>query len=124
MTQQNISILGATGSIGASTLDVIARHPDRYRVIALTANRDVDTLARQCAAFSPRYAVMADSDAAAQLRVRLRDASPGVEVLGGPEAQAGEALTARIRAGLDSIAAAAPAANTASRLNRMAACAG
>jgi 1-deoxy-D-xylulose-5-phosphate reductoisomerase len=83
-----ITILGATGSIGASTLDVIARHPDRYRVIALTANRDVDTLARQCAAFSPRYAVMADSDAAAQLRVRLRDASPGVEVLGGPEALA------------------------------------
>ena len=86
-----ITILGATGSIGASTLDVISRHPDRYRVVALTANRDVDTLARQCAEFRPRYAVMADSDAAAMLRTRLRDTAPDVEVLAGPQALAGVA---------------------------------
>ena len=84
-----ITILGATGSIGASTLDVISRHPDRYRVVALTANRDVDTLARQCAEFSPRFAVMADTDAAERLRTRLQAESPGVEVLGGPAALAG-----------------------------------
>ena len=83
-----ITILGATGSIGASTLDVISRHPERYRVIALTANRNVDTLARQCAEFSPRFAVMAECDAAETLRIRLREASPGVEVLSGPDALA------------------------------------
>jgi 1-deoxy-D-xylulose-5-phosphate reductoisomerase len=87
-TAAGITILGATGSIGASTLDVIARHPQRYRVVALTANRDVDTLARQCAEFRPRYAVMADTDAAEQLRRRLREESPGVEVLGGADALA------------------------------------
>ena len=87
-TAAGITILGATGSIGASTLDVIARHPQRYRVVALTANRDVDTLARQCAEFRPRYAVMADTDAAEQLRARLREESPDVEVLGGADALA------------------------------------
>jgi len=83
-----ITILGATGSIGASTLDVISRHPEHYRVVALTANRDVDTLARQCAEFQPRFAVMADTDAAERLRRRLREQAPDVDVLGGPDALA------------------------------------
>ena len=83
-----ITILGATGSIGASTLDVISRHPERYRVVALTANRDVDSLARQCAEFHPRFAVMADTDAAERLRRRLREQAPDVDVLGGPDALA------------------------------------
>ena len=58
-----ITILGATGSIGLSTLDVVARHPDRFRVAALTAHTDVDALARLCERFQPRFAVMADGSA-------------------------------------------------------------
>ncbi|MCL2875386.1 MAG: 1-deoxy-D-xylulose-5-phosphate reductoisomerase [Betaproteobacteria bacterium] len=69
---QKITILGATGSIGASTLDVISRHPERYSVFALTACRAADRLAELCLRFSPRYAVMADGDAAKELRNLLQ----------------------------------------------------
>ncbi|GMQ87150.1 MAG: 1-deoxy-D-xylulose-5-phosphate reductoisomerase [Gammaproteobacteria bacterium] len=84
--QLAIAILGATGSIGLSTLDVISRNSDRYRVIALTANRDVDRLLEQCLTHQPLYAVLADADAADDLRRRLHDKAPDIEVLGGPEA--------------------------------------
>jgi 1-deoxy-D-xylulose-5-phosphate reductoisomerase len=84
--QQGITLLGATGSIGISTLDVIQRNPDRYRIVALTAWRDVDGLLAQCLAHRPRYAVMADATAAEQLRERLRPRLPETEVLGGAEA--------------------------------------
>ncbi|MFN2328664.1 MAG: 1-deoxy-D-xylulose-5-phosphate reductoisomerase [Chromatocurvus sp.] len=70
---QQITILGSTGSIGVSTLDVIARHPDRFSVYALTASTSVDALYEQCCRFRPRFAVMADADAAAVLERRLRD---------------------------------------------------
>jgi 1-deoxy-D-xylulose-5-phosphate reductoisomerase len=83
-----ITILGATGSIGLSTLDVVARHPDRFRVTALTANTDVDTLAAQCERFQPRFAVMADPSAAERLLTVLRVRAPDVQVLGGQEALA------------------------------------
>jgi 1-deoxy-D-xylulose-5-phosphate reductoisomerase len=83
-----ITILGATGSIGLSTLDVIARHPDRFRVVALTAHTDVDALARQCEQFHPRLAVMADPSAAERLLTVLRARAPEVQVLGGQEALA------------------------------------
>ena len=85
MKPQGITILGATGSIGVSTLDVVGRNPDRYRVVALTANRDIDGLFRQCMEHKPRYAVMADNDAAEQLRQRLCDQAPDIEVLAGAE---------------------------------------
>ncbi len=85
MKPQGITILGATGSIGVSTLDVVARNPARYRVVALTANRDIDGLLRQCLAHKPRYAVMADTDAAEQLAQRLRDQAADIEVLAGAE---------------------------------------
>ncbi len=78
-----ITILGATGSIGASTLDVIARHSDAFRVVALTANRNVERLLEHCRRFRPAYAVMADSPSAAALRERLRDESIATEVLEG-----------------------------------------
>jgi 1-deoxy-D-xylulose-5-phosphate reductoisomerase len=81
-----ITILGATGSIGLSTLDVVARHPDRFRVVALTAHTDVDTLAAQCERFHPRFAVMADPSAAERLLTVLRVRAPEVQVLGGQEA--------------------------------------
>jgi len=81
-----ITILGATGSIGVSTLDVVSRYPDRFRVVALTAHTDVDTLAAQCRQFLPQYAVMADPAAAEQLERRLRESVPGVRVLAGSDA--------------------------------------
>ena len=68
---KGVTVLGSTGSIGVSSLDVIARHPDRYRIIALTANRDVDGLLGQCLQWQPRYAVMSDADAAQRLSERL-----------------------------------------------------
>lgn len=69
---QQITILGSTGSIGVSTLDVITRHPDRFSAYALTASTSVDVLYEQCCRFQPRFAVMADADAAAALEARLR----------------------------------------------------
>jgi 1-deoxy-D-xylulose-5-phosphate reductoisomerase len=83
---RRIVILGATGSIGASTLDVVARHPDRYAVLALTAHRDAEQLARLCLRHSPRYAVMADEGAAKELRRLLREESCPTEALGGADA--------------------------------------
>ena len=79
----NITILGSTGSIGTSTLDVVARHPDRFRVIALTANRQADLLFRQCRQFKPSYAVLLDEGSALQLRKLLREAGLSTEVLTG-----------------------------------------
>ena len=69
--KKGVTLLGATGSIGTSTLDVLARHPDRYRVEALTAHRDVTGMAALCNRFRPRYAVMADSGAASELATLL-----------------------------------------------------
>jgi 1-deoxy-D-xylulose-5-phosphate reductoisomerase len=71
MKAQGISILGATGSIGDSTLDVIARNADRFRVVALTARQNVNKLAEQCARFDARLAVIADPDLAADLEKAL-----------------------------------------------------
>jgi 1-deoxy-D-xylulose-5-phosphate reductoisomerase len=78
-----VTVLGSTGSIGRSTLDVLARHPGRFRAVALTANRDVDGLAAQCLGVRPDYAVMADSAAAAALRDRLAGAGLPTRVLHG-----------------------------------------
>jgi len=80
---QLITILGSTGSIGVNTLDVIARNPDRYKVFALTANRNVDLLQQQCETFKPVFAVMQDEDAVGQLRQVL--SGSGIEVLSGVE---------------------------------------
>ena len=84
---QWVSVLGSTGSIGTSTLDVLGQHPGRYRVYALAANRSVDTLLAQCLAHRPRYAVLADADAAQQLAAKL-PAELDTEVLQGEEALA------------------------------------
>jgi 1-deoxy-D-xylulose-5-phosphate reductoisomerase len=81
---KKITILGSTGSIGVSTLDVIARHPDRFEVFALSANSRVEELAQQCKKFQPRYAVMPESnDAASQLSKLLRELGLKTEVLTG-----------------------------------------
>jgi 1-deoxy-D-xylulose-5-phosphate reductoisomerase len=80
-----VTLLGSTGSIGVNTLDVLARHPDRFRVIALTANTRVEQLAEQCVRFQPQYAVMADADAATRLHRELQTAAPDVQVLSGAD---------------------------------------
>lgn len=68
---QQITILGSTGSVGVSTLDVIARHPDRYSVYALTAQSKVEELAQQCARFKPQVAVVGSAEAAGKLQLLL-----------------------------------------------------
>jgi 1-deoxy-D-xylulose-5-phosphate reductoisomerase len=83
---QNITILGATGSIGVSTLDVIARHPDRYRIYALSAHSKVDDLAKQCARFQPKVAVVGSAQAASTLEALLKKAGIATDVLWGEEA--------------------------------------
>ena len=83
-----ITLLGATGSIGASTLDVIARHPDRFRLFAVTASSSVDALLRICARFRPRFAVIADEGRAGELRDGLRAAGLSTVGLGGSAALA------------------------------------
>lgn len=80
---QRITILGSTGSIGTSTLDVVARHPGKFRIIALTANSRVDLLFQQCRQFKPDFAVMLDEAAAIKLRQRVREAGLVTEVLSG-----------------------------------------
>ncbi len=84
MTAQRICVLGSTGSIGVNTLDVLARHPGRYEVFALSAQRRIDELAQQCRVHRPRYAVVPDASAASRLRALL--AGQGVEVLDGEAA--------------------------------------
>jgi 1-deoxy-D-xylulose-5-phosphate reductoisomerase len=91
-----IAILGATGSIGVSTLDVVARHAERFRVIALTAHTDVETLAAQCERFRPFVAVMADVAAAERLSKILRFRAPEVDVQAGAEALAAVACRADV----------------------------
>ena len=84
--KQNITILGSTGSIGVSTLDVVARHPDKFSIFALTAAVQVDALLAQCQRFSPRYAVMSSPAHAQQLREKARALGLALEVLQGPAA--------------------------------------
>ena len=83
---QNLTILGSTGSIGVSTLDVIRRHPQRYRVVALCAQSQIDRLFEQCLEFRPRYAVVKDTELAADLKIRLQAAECSTSVEYGPEA--------------------------------------
>ena len=71
MTIRNLTILGSTGTIGVNTLDVVAQHPGRFRVIALTGHSQIDKLAEQCHRFHPRYAVVLDEIKAEQLRPKL-----------------------------------------------------
>jgi len=84
---KQVTILGATGSIGSSTLDVIARHPDRYALYALTANTNVEQMTNICQSHSPRYAVMGDAQSAEQLEKSL-SSNNVTEVLSGDQALA------------------------------------
>ena len=84
--KQRITVLGSTGSVGVSTLDVISRHPDRFEVFALSASTKVDELLAQCARFSPRFAVMASPAHAAQLAEKLKQSNLPTRVLIGADA--------------------------------------
>jgi 1-deoxy-D-xylulose-5-phosphate reductoisomerase len=81
-----VAVLGSTGSIGESTLDVLARHPERFRLVALAANTSAAKLARQVLAWRPAYAALADESAAAELRRLLGAGAPTTRVLAGPGA--------------------------------------
>ncbi len=83
--KQRVAILGSTGSIGTSTMDVIARHPERFEVMALTAATQVDLLLQQCVKFKPRYAVMASEAHAQLLADKLEAVGSSTTVLKGPE---------------------------------------
>ena len=84
--RQRICVLGATGSVGQSTLDVIGRHPDRFEVVALTAHQRMDALIEQCRAWAPRFAVVATGDQAIRVQKALRDGGLRTEVLWGASA--------------------------------------
>ena len=83
---QRLAILGATGSIGVSTLDVMARHPERFEVFALSAHSRMAELEAQCLRWRPRFAVVADAGQANALGRRLRTQGLATEVLFGPQA--------------------------------------
>ena len=80
-----VAILGSTGSVGEHTLDVIARHPDRFRVVALGANRNATRLAEQVVRFQVPYAALADANAAGQLERELRAAGATTRVIAGAQ---------------------------------------
>lgn len=86
MTQQVLTILGSTGSIGESTLDVVSRHPEKFRVFALAGHRQVDKLAAQCKQFRPEYAVVGDAGHAAELEKKLKQEGIDTQVLYGSQA--------------------------------------
>ncbi len=83
---QRLCVLGSTGSIGVNTLDVVARHPGRYEVFALTAHSRVDELLAQCLHWRPRFAAMPDSASAARLREQLAAHGSPTQVMSGAEA--------------------------------------
>lgn len=99
---RHIAILGSTGSIGVNTLDVIRAHPDRFKVFALTASKQVELLAQQCIEFAPSIAVIGDAQGATQLSALLLEKGIHTQVLHGPEAL----VTAVTDAGCDTVMAA------------------
>lgn len=105
MTPALLTVLGATGSIGLSTLDVVARHPDKYRVYALTAARQWQQLATLAVAHNARYAVIADEQFADDLTAALKDTD--TQVLAGKQALAEVAAAAEVHAVMAAIVGAA-----------------
>jgi 1-deoxy-D-xylulose-5-phosphate reductoisomerase len=117
---KRLAILGSTGSIGVNTLDVAARHPERFEVDALAARRNVERLAEQCIAHRPRYAVMIEREAAERLSAELAAKAPQVEVLCGSEALESVAASSEVDAVMAAIVGAAglPATLAAARAGK------
>ncbi len=84
--KQRLTVLGSTGSIGTSTLDVVARHPDRYEIFALSAATQVEQMLAQCARFQPRFAVMASAEHARLLADKLQANGLATQVIQAPDA--------------------------------------
>ncbi len=112
MTRQRLTVLGASGSIGMSTLDVVARHPQRFEVVALSAHSRIDILAQLCCQHRPRYAVVAAAADAATLAASLAAAGLTTEVLAGPEALSQVAALAEVDTVMAAIVGAAGLAPT------------
>ena len=104
---RNLTLLGATGSIGDSTLDVVARHPERFTVAALAAHSNADKLGALCRRFRPRYAALGDADAAHALQGELARDGVRTEVLAGPEGLAAVASLPEVDTVLAAIVGAA-----------------
>lgn len=102
MSIKQLAILGSTGSIGVNTLDVIRAHPDRFKVVALTAAKQIERLAEQCIEFKPSIAVVADANGATQLSRVLQDKKIATQVLYGPQAL----VSAVTESGCDTVMAA------------------
>ena len=109
---QNVTILGSTGSIGVSTLDVVARHPDRFAVYALTAHSKVEELARQCLQHRPQVAVVGTAEAAAALSAILKEQGSKTEVAYGQDALCAAASAPACHAVMAAIVGAAGLAPT------------
>ncbi|MFZ6693165.1 1-deoxy-D-xylulose-5-phosphate reductoisomerase [Undibacterium sp. SXout20W] len=119
--QQRVCILGSTGSIGVSTLDVIARHPDRYSVYALTVHTQIEKLAEQCARFHPKVVVVGSASAADGLRQLLLHAGlQDIQIEFGPQALCDVASSAECDSVMAAIVGAAglPAALAAARAGK------
>lgn len=117
---QTLTILGSTGSIGVSTLDVLARHPDRFRVYALAGHTQVAKLAEQCQQHRPQFAVVADEQHAAQLRELLQQINSQTQVLHGAQALIDIATAAEVSGVMCAIVGAAglPSALAAARCGK------
>lgn len=110
--RQGVAILGASGSIGASMLEVLERHRERYRIVALSAHRDVDAILELCRVHQPALAVMNDDAAAARLSKELRKAALDTEVMAGEEGLAAVAGAADADIVVAAIVGAAGVAST------------
>ena len=110
--KRRLTVLGASGSIGVSTLDVVARHPERFEVVALSAHTRVEVLARQCLRHRPRYAVVASEADARRLSGELTAAGLSTEVLSGPAALAQVAMLPEVDTVMAAIVGAAGLAPT------------
>ncbi|HOA93986.1 MAG TPA: 1-deoxy-D-xylulose-5-phosphate reductoisomerase [Quisquiliibacterium sp.] len=116
--RQRVCVLGSTGSIGTSTLDVIGRHPERFEVFALSAHSRVDDLAALCVRFAPRYAAVPDAEPARRLRALLRAAGCTTEVLDGPDSLAQISAAPEVDAVMAAIVGAAGLAPTLAAARR------
>ena len=109
---KGVAILGSTGSVGEHTLDVIARHPDRFHVVALGANRNVEKLADQCLRFNVPYAALGDPTATASLETALRARKAPTKVIGGADAMVTIAALPEVHSVMAAIVGAAGLAST------------
>jgi 1-deoxy-D-xylulose-5-phosphate reductoisomerase len=107
-----VAVLGSTGSIGDSTLDVLRQHPDRFRVVALAAQRNISRLAEQCVQFRPEVVALADASLVGALRQRLQQSQLKAEILTGPTAAEQVAVLPQVQVVMAAIVGAAGLAST------------